>query len=69
MEAHRVETTVAGDGSVVVRDVPFPEGAEVEVIVLPLRSSVETASLHGSVQRYDDPFAPALPASHFDAGL
>ena len=35
MEAHRTETTVGGDGSVTVRDLPFPEGVTVEVIVLP----------------------------------
>ena len=38
MEAHRTETTVGGDGSVVVHGVPFPEGQAVEVIVLPART-------------------------------
>jgi len=67
MEAHRTETTVTGDGSVVVRGVPFPEGAEVEVIVLPRRVPGETAPLRGSVLRYDDPFGPAVPETDFDA--
>lgn len=35
MEAHRTEATVGGDGSVTVRDLPFPAGEAVEVIVLP----------------------------------
>ena len=38
MQAHRTEATVGGDGSVTVRDLPFPEGEAVEVIVLPATS-------------------------------
>ena len=38
MQAHRTEATVGGDGSVTVRDLPFPEGEAVEVIVLPAAS-------------------------------
>ena len=34
MEAHRSEATVGGDGSVTVHGLPFPEGENVEVIVL-----------------------------------
>ncbi|MEO0557605.1 MAG: hypothetical protein AAF170_05405 [Bacteroidota bacterium] len=70
MKAHRADTTVSGDGSVVVHGVPFPEGEEVEVIVLPRRSterSSDPAPLRGSVRRYDDPFVPTTDTTDWDA--
>ncbi len=36
MKAHRTEATVGGDGSVTVTGLPFLEGENVEVIVLPV---------------------------------
>lgn len=41
MKAHRTETTVAEDGVLTLRDIPFSRGDSVEVIVLP---SPEAAS-------------------------
>ena len=35
MLAHRAETTLAEDGVITLRDVPFRRGESVEVIVLP----------------------------------
>ena len=71
MQAHRADTTVSGDGSVTVRGLPFPEGEEVEVIVLPRpRRKAEAAGpapLRGSVRRYDDPFGPATSADDWEA--
>ena len=65
MQAHRASTTVSGDGSVTVRGLPFPEGEEVEVIVLPRepsRSAPSRVPLGGSVRRYERPFEPAADA-------
>lgn len=63
MRAHRAQSTVSEDGSVTVRGVPFSEGDEVEVIVLPRPRPTDRAPglrpLRGSVNRYDDPFEPA----------
>ena len=69
MQAHRADLTVSGDGSVTIRGLPFPEGAEVEVIVLPRAPSAEgsPAPLRGSVRRYDAPFEPAVEAADWDA--
>ena len=68
MQAHRAAATVSGDGTVVVQGVPFPEGLEVEVIVL-LRpnSPSEPTPLQGSVRRYDRPFEPAVGADDWEA--
>ena len=63
MRAHRTEATVGGDGSVVVRDLPFAEGEAVEVIVLPSKAPAPpTARRPGSAKglitvpdSFDDP--------------
>ncbi|MEM1041007.1 MAG: hypothetical protein AAGI91_00095 [Bacteroidota bacterium] len=70
MQAHRAEATVAGDGSITVRDVPFSEGEEVEVIVLPRVSASpsDRDALKGSVRRYTDPFDSAVDPDTWDAG-
>ena len=71
MQAHRVDTTVSGDGSVTVRDLPFSEGEEVEVIVLSRQhhpeSDADRMPLRGSVRRYERPFEPAADADEWDA--
>ena len=71
MQAHRADTTVSGDGSVTVRGLPFPEGEEVEVIVLPRprrgTETVDPVSLRGSVRRYDEPLGPAASADDWEA--
>jgi hypothetical protein len=71
MKAHRVETTVSGDGSITVRNVPFLEGEEVEVIVLPLVSKqevgVDRQPLRGSVPKFERPFESAADADEWDA--
>jgi hypothetical protein len=62
MIAHRVETTVSGDGSVTVKGVPFKQGEEVKVIILPRHPeavSSDRGLLKGSVRRYERPFEPA----------
>ncbi len=73
MQAYRVETTVALDGSLTLRDVPFIKGEKVEVIVLPSLAKttqhVETADQHplrGMPVVYHDPFEPAVPESDWE---
>ncbi|MEN6451998.1 MAG: hypothetical protein ABFC96_16030 [Thermoguttaceae bacterium] len=59
MQVCRTEATVSGDGTVIVKDVPLPPGATVEVVVrtLPV-SGREAASypLRGTPIRYVDPY-------------
>lgn len=62
MEAVRIEAIVQPNGRVILNDLPFEEGKQVEVIVLETneRETPPTANpLKGSVLRYDDPFEPA----------
>lgn len=62
MEAVRIEATVQPNGRVIIKDLPFKEGRQVEIIVLDKHDeAVEPYSnpLKGSVLRYDDPFESA----------
>jgi len=70
MEAIRVETTVQPNGRVVIENLPFEEGKEVEVIVLePNLSRKSKSDLHplrGTPYRYDDPFSPLISLEEWD---
>ena len=71
MKAHRVDTKVAGDGSVTIRGLPFRAGEDVEVIILPRHGSGQSDSdrrpLQGSVRRYERPFDSAVDADEWEA--
>ena len=71
MQAHRVDATVSGDGSVTIHDLPFAKGERVEVIVLPRTRPAESlsqrTSLRGSVRRYERPFDAAADAEDWEA--
>lgn len=71
MEAIRVETTVQPNGRVVIENLPFEEGKEVEVIVLEPNVSRKPRSdnpypLRGTAYRYDDPFSPLVSLEEWD---
>ena len=61
MQAHRIETTVAEDGTLVLHHLPFQAGEQVEVIVLKSVSNPKTNSLYplrGEAGSYQDPTEP-----------
>lgn len=68
MEAVRIEATVQPNGRVILNDLPFEEGKQVEIIVLETNSATEAGAnpLKGSVLRYDDPFEPAAPSDDWE---
>jgi hypothetical protein len=60
MQAYRVQTTVAKDGILIIKELPFRAGDKVEVIVLSQeqeRNQGKSYPLRGQPIRYDDPFA------------
>jgi hypothetical protein len=70
MEAYRIETILAEDGTVTVSPLPFKAGQRVEVIVLPVAQTSTGRGherLRGMVERYDDPFAPAAAPDEWEA--
>lgn len=71
MTKHKATAKVGKGGKIILENVPFAEGDEVEV-------TVETAvkdgrqgrlkhPMRGSVIRYDDPFEPACPPEEWEA--
>jgi hypothetical protein len=44
MQAHRAATTLAEDGVITLRDIPFRRGQSVEVIVLPFAAVADLGS-------------------------
>lgn len=61
LQTHRIETTLAQDGTLTLDHLPFRAGETVEVIVLagPKTSSDQSRSaLYGTVIEYQDPFEP-----------
>ncbi len=60
MQAYRVETTVAPDGSVVIRQLPLTAGDVVEVIVLVHEHTKEVKKypLKGTPITYHNPTEP-----------
>ena len=62
MEAVRVEAIVQPNGRIILDDLPFEEGKQVEIIVLNTNTNevaCRSNPLKGSVLKYDDPFEPA----------
>ena len=69
MQAHRVETIIHEDGSLLVKDVPFHPGEVVEVIILPQQptsAAEKSYPLRGTKVEYRDPFKP-VAESDWDA--
>ena len=61
MQAYRTEMGVAKNGVIHLAALPFREGEQVEVIVLPRREEPRRSvplSLKGSVLKYDAPTQP-----------
>ncbi len=64
MNAHRIETTVNPDGTL-LKGIAFQPGDQVEVIIIErIPSSTESGcySLHGKPVQYDAPFEPVAEA-------
>jgi hypothetical protein len=76
MNAHKVETVLSEDGTLILKQLPFHAGDAVEVIILqrgkqtdrPVISQVEINlyPLRGKVLHYEAPFEPAVPLEDWD---
>ena len=71
MEAYKTVARVAKGGTLTVEGLPFAEGDAVEVVLLKLDSEPALAAPphphQGSVQKYDDPFEPAVSPDAWEA--
>lgn len=76
MNAHKVETVLSEDGTLMLKGLPFYAGDAVEVIILERGSQSEKtaanqaesnlSSLRGTVLHYEDPFEPAVPLDDWE---
>ena len=61
MNAHRVETVISQDGTLILKDLPFQVGELVEVIILQhssIRSEKDRYPLRGMPIKYLNPTEP-----------
>ena len=61
MNAHRIETKIGANNTVLLKELPFEEGETVEVIILEKKIRLKrdnTNQLRGKVLKYDEPFEP-----------
>jgi hypothetical protein len=71
---HRINDVVVRDGKLVLSGLPFAEGQHVQVVVSEVqpgpvkRATIAEvrAALRGCVERYDDPFEPAIPLDSWE---
>ena len=70
MNTHRIETSLTENGKLVLQNLPFNKGDDVEIIILE-RNSAKIASeshpLKGTVISYEDPFEPTIAAEDWDS--
>ncbi len=70
MSPLKLRKTIATDGTLVLDDLPFHRGDEVEITVVPVVTSDNSyrwRKLRGSVLRYDDPTDP-VAVEDWEAG-
>lgn len=77
MNAHKVETVLSEDGTLMLKGLPFSAGDAVEVIILErgnqsgkARASQAEPNLYplrGTVLHYEDPFEPAVSPDDWEA--
>lgn len=70
LQAHRIETTLAEDGTLTLDHLPFRAGAAVEVIVLPHVTPSQTSDrypLRGTPYFYEGPTDPAISEEEWNA--
>ncbi len=78
MNAHKVETILAEDGTLILRDLPFHAGDAVEIIILERPSTLPEKVLANQLEstlyplrgkqpyHYEGPFEPAVPPEEWE---
>ncbi|MEH2235856.1 hypothetical protein [Nostoc sp.] len=70
MKAHRIETKLTKNGTLILENLPFQAGEAVEIIILETQTRPQEANLYPlrgkQTYRYDDPFEPAVPLEDWE---
>ncbi len=70
MNAHKIETTLTDNGTLLLKDLPFQAGNTVEIIIVKRNYQLSESNpypLQGTVYRYDDSCEPATPLKDWEA--
>lgn len=70
MQAHKIDTVIESDGNLTLKGLPFKKGVSVEVIIIESQTESKAGnrnSLKGTVLKYEEPFAPVVPAEDWEA--
>ncbi|MEH2252661.1 hypothetical protein [Nostoc sp.] len=64
MKAHRIETKLTKNGTLILEDLPFQAGEAVEIIILETQTRPQEANLYPlrgkQPYHYDDPFESSV---------
>jgi hypothetical protein len=70
MKAHRIETKLTQNGTLILENLPFQAGEAVEIIILESHTHPQEGNLYPlrgkQPYRYDDPFEPAVPLEDWE---
>lgn len=70
MKAHRIETKLIKNGTLILEDLPFQAGEAVEIIILETQTRPQETNLYPlrgkQPYHYDDPFEPAVPLEDWE---
>jgi hypothetical protein len=60
MDSHHIKATVEEDGTLILKELPFPAGAQVDVTIVEDRKPLNTGPypLRGTPVTYSDPYEP-----------
>ena len=70
MNAHKIETTLTDNGTLLLKDLPFQAGDSVEIIILKRNYQQSESNPYPlrdkQPYRYDDPFEPPIPLEDWE---
>ncbi|MBE9205019.1 hypothetical protein IQ244_00395 [Nostoc sp. LEGE 06077] len=69
MKAHRIETKLTKNGTLLLENLPFQAFQDVEIIIIERSyqpSDSNPYPLRGKVIHYDDPFEPTAPIENWE---
>lgn len=70
MKTHRIKTKLTEQGKLILDNLPFEKGDEVEVIILEKDKETNDLNLYPLKDKqpyhYDDPFEPAVPLEDWE---
>lgn len=69
MNSHRIKTALTENGKLLLQNLPFEQGDEIEVIIKKSKSSTQSDldTLKNTVVAYREPFEPVISPEEWNA--